>query len=101
MQHGLDLPLRAFCPRLTEVKFAFFPLTGTGLLVVVTLLHAMRELDQRAREIFEAARKLPPKARAACLDQVCGGDDPLRQRIVDALFQGQEDAACEGAMCPP
>ena len=99
MQHGLDLPLRAFRPPLTEVKFASFPLTGAGHLVVVILLHAMRELDQRARDIFEAARKLPPKERAAYLDKVCGGDDQLRQRIVEALFQGQEDAGCEGVMC--
>jgi WD40 repeat protein/serine/threonine protein kinase len=53
----------------------------------------MRKLDQRAKEIFEAALKLPPKDRAVYLDQACGGDAQLRQRIVEALFQAQEDAA--------
>jgi serine/threonine protein kinase/WD40 repeat protein len=52
----------------------------------------MRQLDQHAREIFEAALKLPPKGRAAYLDQACGGEAQLRQRIVEALFKAQEDA---------
>ena len=45
----------------------------------------MRELDQRAKEIFQAALKLSPKERAAYLDRACGGDAQLRQRIVEAL----------------
>src|ERR1019366_6683064 len=53
----------------------------------------MRELDQHAREIFEAAMKLPPKERAAYLGRACGGEAQLRQQVVEALFQAQEDAA--------
>ena len=46
----------------------------------------MREIDQRERDIFEAALKLPPKERPVYLDLACGGDAQLRQRIVEALF---------------
>jgi len=31
--------------------------------------------------IFPAALALPPEERAACLDQTCGGDAALRQRV--------------------
>jgi WD40 repeat protein/serine/threonine protein kinase len=60
----------------------------------------MRELDQRAKEIFEAALKMPPRERAAYLDQACGGDAQLRQRIVEALFKAQEDAAATAQASP-
>src|ERR1039457_1806177 len=60
----------------------------------------MRELDQHAREIFEAALKLPPKGRAAYLDQACGGDAQLRQEVVEALFQAQEDAVATAQASP-
>src|ERR1017187_8883275 len=73
-------------------KARLLPLTCPNFGVVVSLLHAMRQLDQHAREIFEAALKLPPKGRAAYLDQACGGEAQLRQRIVEALFKAQEDA---------
>ena len=62
----------------------------------------MSELEQRAKEIFEAARKLPPKERADYLDSACGGDTQLRQRIVEALFKAQErEAATAQAPASP
>src|ERR1039458_4262503 len=60
----------------------------------------MSELDQRAKEIFEAALKLTPKERVAYLDRACGGDAQLRQRIVEALFKAQEDAAATAQASP-
>jgi len=45
--------------------------------------HPVREL-----EIFSAARRLPASAHAAYLDQACGGDAALRQRVVELLEAG-------------
>src|SRR3989475_5486507 len=47
----------------------------------------MSEPSQREEAVLKAALKLPPKERAAYLDQACGGDEELRQRIVEALFK--------------
>jgi eukaryotic-like serine/threonine-protein kinase len=60
----------------------------------------MSELDQRAKEIFEVALKLPPKERAAHLDQACRGDDQLHQRIIDALFKAAQKTGA-GPKQPP
>jgi serine/threonine protein kinase len=79
---------------------SLFPSAGISFLIVVDLLHTMSELDQHAREIFEAALKLPPKERVVYLDRACGGDTQLRQRIVEALFKAQESAAAT-AQAPP
>jgi eukaryotic-like serine/threonine-protein kinase len=51
----------------------------------------MSELDQRTKEVFEAALKLPPKERAVNLDQACGEDVQLRPRA-EALLQAHEQA---------
>jgi serine/threonine protein kinase len=50
------------------------------------------------RSILEAALKLPPKERAAYLDQACAGEPALRERIVQALF---EAAARAGGTAHP
>jgi serine/threonine protein kinase/DNA/RNA endonuclease YhcR with UshA esterase domain len=42
---------------------------------------------QSQEAILQAALKLPPKDRAAYLDQACAGDEPLRQRIVESIFK--------------
>src|ERR1035441_2186136 len=52
----------------------------------------MSAFNQRESTILEAALKLPLKDRAAYLDEACGGDAALRQRIIESLFQAQEDA---------
>ena len=41
--------------------------------------------------IFAAARQLPPEDRAACLDQACGDNGPLRRRI-EALLNASEQS---------
>jgi hypothetical protein len=41
----------------------------------------MNEAHQREAAIFDASMELPPELRAAYLDQACGGDAALRQRI--------------------
>ena len=51
----------------------------------------MNSPEQREKELFEAAQKLPPKDRAAYLDRACGDDAQLHQRIISALFQAQEE----------
>src|ERR1035441_8330689 len=60
----------------------------------------MSAFNQRESTILEAALKLPLKDRAAYLDEACGGDAALRQRIIEALFQAQEDAVAT-AHAPP
>ena len=45
----------------------------------------------REREIvIEALQKADPAERSAYLDAACAGDDALRQRVVQALAQGDE-----------
>jgi hypothetical protein len=39
--------------------------------------------------IVEAALRLPPEQRAACVSEACGDDTPLRQRV-EALLQERE-----------
>ena len=53
----------------------------------------MSESHQREADIFDAVMELPPEKRAAHLDQACGGDAALRQRI-EALLKAGE-SACE------
>src|SRR5262245_43758195 len=53
----------------------------------------MSESHQREAAIFDAAMDLPPEQRAAHLDQACGGDAALRQRI-EALLKACE-SKCE------
>src|SRR5512143_1307607 len=49
-------------------------------------------MNSKAEEaIAQAALALPPEQRAAYLNQVCGGDAQLRQRI-EALLQAHERA---------
>src|SRR5947207_4003664 len=43
-------------------------------------------------ELFEAALEHSPADRAACLDEACAGNQPLRQRL-DALLARHEKAA--------
>jgi len=45
----------------------------------------MSEAHQREAAIFDAAMELPPEQRAAYLDQACGGDAALRQRVESLL----------------
>src|ERR1017187_10334361 len=62
----------------------------------------MSTLNQQESTVLEAALKLPPKDRAAYLDEACGGDAQLRQRIVAALFEAHEkDGATGQASAPP
>ena len=51
---------------------------------------ARRQAD-REEEIFAAALSLTPEQRAAFLDQACGGDAVLRQRVA-ALLQAHDQA---------
>jgi hypothetical protein len=44
----------------------------------------MNGMNFREQAILEATLKLPPKERAAYLDQACGGDEQLRERIIQA-----------------
>jgi serine/threonine protein kinase len=53
----------------------------------------MNGADQREKAIVEAALKLSAKARPTYLDQTCGSDVQLRERIVAALYKAQEKAA--------
>ena len=48
----------------------------------------MTNHPDRELEIFSAARRLPASAHAAYLDQACGGDAALRQRVVELLEAG-------------
>src|SRR5262249_43441285 len=43
-------------------------------------------------ELFEAALERSPAERAACLDEACAGNQPLRQRL-EALLARHEKAA--------
>ena len=43
--------------------------------------------------IFSAARRLPARERAAYLDEVCAGDDALRQRVEELLQASAEAGA--------
>jgi len=52
----------------------------------------MSTLNERESTILEAAAKLPPEDAAAYLDEACGGDAYLHQRISAALFEAQEKA---------
>jgi serine/threonine protein kinase len=45
----------------------------------------MSELTEREVAIFNAARRLSGAERAACLDEACGGDGALRQRLDELL----------------
>ena len=51
----------------------------------------MSELTEREVAIFNAARRLAGSERAACLDEACGGDAALRQRL-DELLRVNEPA---------
>ncbi len=65
----------------------------------------MTEPPDREAAVFGAARQLPAGARAAYLDQTCGGDADLRRRVEQLLQAGEaagaflEDAA-PGAVRP-
>lgn len=45
---------------------------------------------QRAKDVFQAALTRPPEARAAFLDDACGGDAELRQEIQELLVSHGE-----------
>src|SRR5215472_16793733 len=51
----------------------------------------MREAFERELAVFSAARRLPGAQRAAYLDQTCGGDSAMRQRV-EELLRASEDA---------
>ena len=50
--------------------------------------------------IFAAALALPPEQRAACLDQACGGDAALRQRVETLLKAHAAGAFLEEPAAP-
>ncbi len=58
--------------------------------------------SKSAETLFEAALALPPDQRATYLDQACGGDAQLRQRV-EALLQVHEQAGqfLSEAVAPP
>jgi WD40 repeat protein/serine/threonine protein kinase len=63
----------------------------------------MNTPHERDELIFEAALQLPPEQRASYLDQACGGDAQLRQRV-EALLHDHEQAGqflAETAASPP
>ena len=53
----------------------------------------MSESHQREAALFDAAMDLPPEQRAAYLDQACGDDAALRQRL-ESLLKASE-SQCE------
>jgi serine/threonine protein kinase/mannitol/fructose-specific phosphotransferase system IIA component (Ntr-type) len=55
----------------------------------------MHASDQREEAIFRSAVGLPPGDQGAYLDQVCKGNQALRQRVVERLFHARKgtDAA--------
>ena len=53
----------------------------------------MGQTHQREAAIFDAAMDLPPEQRAAYLDQACGDDAALRQRMESLLKAGESQ--CE------
>src|SRR5260370_42650457 len=53
---------------------------------------SMDNLRRREEEIVEAALPLPPEQRAAYLQEACGADAQLRERV-KALLTAQEAAA--------
>jgi hypothetical protein len=53
----------------------------------------MSKSHQREAALFDVAMELPPQERAAYLDQVCGGDAALRQRIEALLKAGESSCA--------
>ncbi len=44
----------------------------------------------RIETLFEAALERPPRERAAFLDEACGGDEGLRQQVIDLLSYHEE-----------
>jgi hypothetical protein len=52
----------------------------------------MSQQPNREEAIVDSILDLPPQERAACLDQACGSDTPLRQRVEGLLrlHQGVE-----------
>src|SRR5262245_3990638 len=50
----------------------------------------MPEPAERELAVFSAARQLPARERVAYLDQTCGGDAALRQRVEELLRAGEE-----------
>jgi hypothetical protein len=52
----------------------------------------VREPIMTELELFEAALERSPTDRAACLDEACAGNQPLRQRL-EALLARHEKAA--------
>ena len=51
----------------------------------------MKPLPNREETIFEAALQLPPEQRATHLQEACGDDTPLRQRV-ELLLKSHEEA---------
>ena len=49
---------------------------------------------RREEAIFEAALALPPEQRPACLDEACGQDAQLRERIELLLRKGVGSLEC-------
>src|SRR5438270_9638121 len=66
------------------------------LRAVGAILHAAKSASGEPMmtelELFEAALERSPADRAACLDEACAGNQPLRQRL-DALLARHERAA--------
>jgi eukaryotic-like serine/threonine-protein kinase len=56
----------------------------------------MTNPPDRELAVFSGARRFPPGQRAAYLDEACGDDKALRQRV-EALLEASEDA---GAFLP-
>jgi tRNA A-37 threonylcarbamoyl transferase component Bud32 len=69
----------------------FFALKGERLNL------PMPEPSEREIEVFNAALELPVAKRAAFLDQACGSDAALRQRVGELLEAGDEAGAFLGS----
>ena len=66
--------------------------SAPSLGTTVIPIQAMDTPDQREKKILEIDMQAAAGARAACLEQACGGDAQLRQRIIDAILRAREDA---------
>ncbi len=58
-------------------------------------------LYQRAAEIFDSARALPPADRAAYIDRACAGDTALRDLVAELLEYDSRPLALDDAALAP
>jgi tetratricopeptide (TPR) repeat protein len=53
-------------------------------------------ITQRVRELFDSALDLPPQQRGAYLDEACGSDAVLREKLDALLARDRDDGFLEG-----